>query len=85
MYFQRCFDLFKNFSFKKENVETSKTEIIYEYLRNIWVFRFGTVALILHCYSGDKKQNKDFFQVTCFKESKNMTAEKNVRGAINFL
>ena len=28
--------------------------------------------LVLYSYSGDKKQNTDFFQITCFNEHKNM-------------
>ena len=63
--------------------EVSKTEISEENLRNVWELhdirelRFGTLVSALHCYSGDKKQNTDFFQITRFKESKNMAAGKN--------
>ena len=31
-----------------------------------------------------KKINTDFFQITCFKESKNMAVEKNLRKTIGF-
>ena len=40
---------------------------------------YGTSVLALHCYSGDKKQNTGFFQMTCFKECKNMAAEIKLR------
>ena len=51
------------------------------YMREL---RFGNLVLALHCYSGDKKQNTDFFQITCFAENKNMAVEKNLRVATNF-
>ena len=38
-----------------------------------------TLTLVL-----DKKQNTNFSQITCFKESKNMAVEKNFRLMINF-
>ena len=53
-------------------------------VQDILEVRFGALVLALHCYSGDEKQNMDFFQMTCFKESKNMGVEKNLRVTINF-
>ena len=34
------------------------------------------MVLAFHCYSGYKKQNTDFFQVTFFKESNNMLVKR---------
>ena len=58
--FQRGFELFKNFSFIKKNIEkASKTEISSTtyYMRASYMreLRFGNLVLALHCYSGDKK------------------------------
>ena len=52
-------------------------------LHVIWEVHFGTLVLALHCYSGDKIQNTDFFQITCFKENKNMMVEQNLSITIN--
>ena len=55
-----------------------------EYMGASWLeVHFRTFVLALHCYSGDKI-NTDFFQITCFKESKIMAVEKNSRITINF-
>ena len=53
-------------------------------LRDIREVYFGTLVLTLHCYSGNKKQNTDLFQITCFKEGKNMVVEKNLKVPIKF-
>ena len=69
----------------------SKTEISREDSTNIWELHeilrkvgFGTLVLTFHFYSGDKKQNTELFQIPCFKESKNMAVEKNLRVTIKF-
>ena len=46
---------------------------------------FGTLVLRLHSYSWDKKYNTDFSQITCLKECKTMTVEKNLWVMICFL
>ena len=41
------------------------------------VLHFGNLVLALYCYCGDKKNKKTgFFQITYFKENKNMAVEK---------
>ena len=85
--FQKSFEFFKNISFIKKNVgRASKTETSQENLTSIWELHeiiweinFATLVLALHCYSGDNKQNRNFFQITCFTERKNIAVEKDLR------
>ena len=57
---------------------------IHEMIREAHLGILVPAWLALHCHSADKKQNTDFFQITCFKANKNMLVKKNLRGAINF-
>ena len=63
-----------------------KNYFIYKEKCSFWNFIFGLFILILalYCYSGDKKQNTDFFQNTYFKQHKNLVVEKNLRETMNF-
>ena len=57
--------------------------MIYEKFISELFHGLKSMVLALHCYSRDKK-NSDFFQMTCFKEDRNMAVEKNLRVTINF-
>ena len=42
-------------------------------------WNFGVCKALVLWKSKKKKKKVDFFQITCFKESKNMAIEKNLR------
>ena len=41
-----------------------------------FILKLFLLVLALYSYCGDKKQNTDLFQITCFKEPKNMAVEE---------
>ena len=84
--FQRSFEVFENIFQEKSGLSSpkSRTEnlasMIYESLLWGLYFEFFFFALVLYCYCGVKKQNTDFFQITCFKELKNMVIKEKISG-----
>ena len=50
----------------------------------VWYMRVSFWNFGICVYNGDKNQNTDLFQITCFKQHNNMAVEENLRGMINF-
>ena len=57
----------KHFIYKEKSQNLKTVKILDKYMR----------ASLYMRGSGDKKSNTNFFQITCFKESKNMVVENN--------
>ena len=84
--FQRDFEVFENIFKEKSGASSPKsrtenlTSMIYESFLWELSFEFFFLALVLFSYCRVKKQNTDFFQITCFKELKNMMIEEKISG-----
>ena len=64
-------------------MEQQKLKISTENLRSViyesFILELFILVSALRSYCGDKKQSPDFFQITCFKERKDMMVEENLK------
>ena len=69
-------------------MEHQKKKVVKNlYMRaSYWNFCLELFVLVtaLYSYCGDKKLKRNFFQIICFNERKNMAVEENLRVTINF-